>query len=65
MDRDSRGEMHRSRIMTSLAWLRMMSAVPMGGNAELVAVLLLLPFGEAAGFQVQVPLQPSAGGGAD
>jgi hypothetical protein len=51
--------------MASLAWLRMMSAVPMGGNTELVAALLLLPFGEAGGFQVQVPLQPPTGGGAD
>ena len=43
----------------------MMSAVPNGGNAEPVPLLLSLPFGEPGGFQVQIALQPPAGSRTD
>ena len=53
-------------VMDSLAWLRVMSAVPMGGNAELGAVPLLLPYGEPGGFQIPGSVAGvPAGGGAD
>jgi len=63
MDRNSRVAVRRSTHYGLAA--RVMSAVAVGGNAELVSVCLLVPFGEPGRFQVEVPLQSSAGGGAD
>ena len=44
-------------VMDSLAWLRVMSAVPMGGNAELGAVRYCCPSVSLAVSRFQVPSQ--------